>query len=99
MWIPPCPQCTMPGEAQMRKWLIRLRQWVVTGSIRLPTGRSSGARGPCVGELRDAHGAFPEAGADFQCTAHGLDELGQRADVHVGLALNLRDGGLLDAQR
>ena len=47
-----------------------------TGSMRLPTGRSSGARRPRFGELLDAHGAFREAGADFQCASHGLDKLG-----------------------
>jgi len=40
-------------------------------------------------ELADDHVALGETGDDLEFSAHGGDETPQRADVHVGLMLQL----------
>ncbi len=49
-------------------------------------------------ELGDAHALVGEVGHDFEGSAHGLDVAAEGAEVHVGAALELRDGRLLDIQ-
>lgn len=49
-----CPQCTMPRQSQMRKWLIRLRQCAVTQKGLLGFARHGGAPEPggCAGNVK-----------------------------------------------
>lgn len=49
-------------------------------------------------KLPDLDGAFGELGGDFEFSAQGSDEILERADIHVGAALELGDGGLVDAE-
>ena len=49
-------------------------------------------------KLADLDGSFRELGGDFEFSAHGFDEILERAHVHVRAALELGYGGLVDAE-
>lgn len=50
-------------------------------------------------KLVDADNAVGKDDADIQLPSHGLDDLPQRADIHIGAALHFGNGCLIDVQQ
>ncbi len=48
-----------------------------------------------VAKFFDCYDSIRENGSDFQPSAHRLDEVAQSADIHIGSALEFRNGSLV----
>jgi hypothetical protein len=73
---------------------IQALPWLEWGTSIRPSIPSSGLLG--FAELIDLHLALGEHGFDLQLASHGSNHGLQGADVHIGAALHLGNGGLID---